>query len=207
MSPRASVPPPPSDGGAEDRPQADLQSAGAVDDAGAPERDEEADVEAAAASALARARRGARDKGLRPGLKPLRRHRRDAGPQTRSGAGRDGRDPALVGEQLDRLMADRGWQLDVAAGAVMGRWPQIVGPDIAEHVTPVSFELGVLTLRADSTAWATQMRLMASAIIGRIDEEAGPGTVIELTVHGPSAPSWSKGLRRVKGQGPRDTYG
>jgi len=53
------VPPPPSDGGAEDRPQADLQSAGAVDDAGAPERDEEADVEAAAASALARARRGA----------------------------------------------------------------------------------------------------------------------------------------------------
>lgn len=167
----------------------------------------EADVAQAAASALARARRAARDRGLRPGLKPLRRRRRDPGEQPRSGSGRDGRDPALVGDQLDRLMADRGWQLDVAAGAIMGRWPQIVGADIAEHVTPVAFELGVLTLRADSTAWATQMRLMSSAVIGRIDEEAGPGTVVELTVHGPSAPSWSKGLRRVKGQGPRDTYG
>ncbi|MEO7059491.1 MAG: DciA family protein [Lapillicoccus sp.] len=167
----------------------------------------EADVAQAAASALARARRAARDKGLRPGLKPLRRRRRDPGEQPRSGTGRDGRDPALVGDQLERLMADRGWQVDVAAGAVMGRWSQIVGADVAAHVTPVSFELGVLTLRADSTAWATQMRLMSSTLLGRIEEEVGPGTVAELAIHGPSAPSWKKGPRRSQGPGPRDTYG
>lgn len=124
-----------------------------------------------------------------------------------SGSGRDGRDPALIGEQLDRLMSDRGWQVDVAVGSVMGRWTHIVGGEVAAHVVPVSFERGVLTVRADSTAWATQMRLLASTLLGRIDAEVGQGTVSELKVNGPSAPSWSKGLRRAQGPGPRDTYG
>ncbi len=161
----------------------------------------------AAASALARARRAARDKGLRPGLRPMRRRRPGGPAPALSGAGRDGRDPALLGDQLDRLMADRGWQVDVAVGSVMGRWPQIVGPDVAAHVTPVSYDAGVLTVRADSTAWATQMRLLSSALLGRLEEEVGAGTVTELKVNGPSAPSWSKGLRRAQGPGPRDTYG
>ena len=161
----------------------------------------------AAAAALARARKAARDKGLRPGLRPMRRRRPGGPAPTLSGAGRDGRDPALLGDQLDRLMADRGWQVDVAVGSVMGRWPQIVGPDVAAHVTPVSYDAGVLTVRADSTAWATQMRLLSSALLGRLEEEVGAGTVTELKVNGPSAPSWSKGLRRAQGPGPRDTYG
>lgn len=161
----------------------------------------------AASAALARARKAARDKGLRPGLRPLRRHRPGPLGQQRSGTGRDGRDPALLGDQLDRFVADRGWQVDVAAGSVMGRWPQIVGPEVAEHVTPVEFRDGVLVLRADSTAWATQMRLLTSTLLGRLDEEAGVGTVTEIKVNGPSAPSWSRGLRRAKGPGPRDTYG
>jgi len=161
----------------------------------------------AAAAALARARKTARDKGLRPGLKPLRRRRPGLTEPTLSGSGRDGRDPALLGDQLDRLLSERGWQVDVAAGSVMGRWPQIVGADVAAHVLPVSFEAGVLTLRADSTAWATQLRLLASMLLARIDEEVGAGTVTELKVNGPSAPSWSRGLRRAQGPGPRDTYG
>jgi predicted nucleic acid-binding Zn ribbon protein len=31
--------------------------------------------------------------------------------------------------------------------------------------------------------------------------------VTDLTVLGPTAPSWVKGPRHVKGRGPRDTYG
>jgi predicted nucleic acid-binding Zn ribbon protein len=113
----------------------------------------------------------------------------------------------LLGEQLDRLLADRGWQVDVAVGSVLGRWPQIVGPEIAEHVEPVAFENGVLTVRAASTAWATQMRLLTSVLLGRLEQEVGAGTVTEVVVAGPSAPSWSKGRRRAQGRGPRDTYG
>lgn len=159
----------------------------------------------APSQALSRARANARDKGLRPGLKPVRRRRPGAGAETARTAGRD---PGLLGDQLDRLVADRGWKVDVAVGAVMGRWPAIVGPEVAQHCAPVTFESGVLTIRADSTAWATQIRLLSSSILARLEAEVGPGTVTDLRITGPSAPSWSRGPRRsTDGRGPRDTYG
>lgn len=158
----------------------------------------------AARSALARARAAARARGLRPGLKPRRRpkdvpaDRRDDG----------GRDPRLLGDQLDRFVAERGWGADVAVGAVIGRWPQIVGPDIAQHCEPVDFSHGVLTVRADSTAWATQLRLLSSSLLGRLADDVGEGTVAEIRVVGPAAPSWTRGGRKAQdGRGPRDTYG
>jgi predicted nucleic acid-binding Zn ribbon protein len=118
-----------------------------------------------------------------------------------------GRDPQLLADELDTFVADRGWQVDVAVGAVIGRWPQIVGAEIAAHCRPVEFVDGVLTIRADSTAWATQLRMLSSSLLGRLAEDVGPDTVTELRIVGPSAPSWSRGLRRTKGRGPRDTYG
>jgi predicted nucleic acid-binding Zn ribbon protein len=173
-----------------------------------PPSDADTRIADAAASALARARAGAAEKGLRPGMRPKKRRRPSGPAPVLSGSARDGRDPALLGEQLDRLLVDRGWKVDVAVGSVMGRWAEIVGPDIAGHVEPVSFVDGVLTVRADSTAWATQMRLLASSLLARIEEEIGAGAVSELKVGGPSAPSWNRGARRSPdSRGPRDTYG
>jgi predicted nucleic acid-binding Zn ribbon protein len=170
--------------------------------------DENEAAAVASALALARARKAAADKGLRPGLRPLRRRRpTNQPPGTPSGSGPDARDPLLLGEQLEKFVSDRGWQVDVAVGSVIGRWPQIVGPDVAEHVQPVSFDDGVLTLRAASTAWATQMRLLTSVLLGRLEQEVGAGTVTEIVVTGPSGPTWAKGRRRAPGRGPRDTYG
>lgn len=160
----------------------------------------------AASAALARAREAARAKGLRPGSRPAPRRRRSAD-AVFSGSAVDGRDPLVLGDQLDRLLIDRGWKVDVAAGAVMGRWPVIVGIDVARHCTPVTFEDGVLVVRADSTAWATQLRLMAPTLLERLEAETGQGVVTELRIVGPSAPSWSRGPRRSRGPGPRDTYG
>jgi predicted nucleic acid-binding Zn ribbon protein len=178
-----------------------------VDDVPEPS-DEATRIADAAASALARARAAAADKGLRPGMKPRKRRRPIGDAAVLSGSARDGRDPSLLGDQLDRLLVDRGWKVDVAVGSVMGRWAEIVGPDIAGHVEPLTFVDGVLTVRADSTAWATQMRLLSSSLLARIDEEIGAGAVKELRVVGPSAPSWSRGARRSPdSRGPRDTYG
>lgn len=170
--------------------------------------DEDTRIADAAASALARARAAAAEKGLRPGMRPKKRRRPIGHAPVLSGSARDGRDPALLGDQLDRLLLDRGWKVDVAVGSVMGRWPEIVGPDIAGHVEPLTFVDGILTVRADSTAWATQMKLLASSLLARIDEEIGAGAVSELKVVGPGAPSWSRGARRSPdSRGPRDTYG
>lgn len=161
----------------------------------------------AAADALARARAVARGKGLRPGSRPAKRRAKDLPADVRA-RGRSDRDLHLLGDEVRDLIDQRGWQVDVAAGSVMGRWPQIVGPEVAAHSGPVAFELGVLTVRADSTAWATQLRLLSSTLMTRLAEEAGIGVVTELRVVGPGAPSWTRGPRTVSdGRGPRDTYG
>ena len=44
---------------------------------------------------------------------------------------------------------------------VFSRWEAIVGHDVGQHVKPESFADGRLVVRTDSTAWATQMKLLA----------------------------------------------
>jgi predicted nucleic acid-binding Zn ribbon protein len=124
-----------------------------------------------------------------------------------SGPGPDPRDPQLFGAVLERLMKQRGWQRPAAEATVFGAWEKVVGPDIAQHSRPLKLDAGVLTVEAESTAWATQLRLLAGNLLKRIAAEVGHNVVTKLNIHGPAAPSWNKGPRRVQGRGPRDTYG
>ncbi|WP_409484195.1 DUF721 domain-containing protein [Arsenicicoccus dermatophilus] len=165
-------------------------------------------AETAAAAALQRARSVARAKGLRPGSRPRRRRRPAEILLSGTGVDAAGRDPLLLGDTLAHLVAGRGWQSEVKVGSVIGRWPQVVGSEVAEHSEPLTFDDGILTVRASSTAWATQLRLMTSTILGRLTAEVGEGVVEQLRVVGPGAPRWSRGRRRsTDGRGPRDTYG
>ncbi|MEV0728634.1 DciA family protein [Polymorphospora sp. NPDC050346] len=124
-----------------------------------------------------------------------------------SGPGPDPRDPQLFGDVLARLVKARGWQQPAAEATVFGAWERVVGPDVAKHSRPVKLEDGELTVEAESTAWATQLRLLAASLLRRIAAEVGHNVVRKLHIHGPAAPSWSRGPRRVRGRGPRDTYG
>lgn len=125
-----------------------------------------------------------------------------------SGAHPDERDPAPLASTVQRLVDDSGWSTDVSVHTVLGRWAQIVGPEVAAHSTPLSYSDGVVTVTADSTAWATQLRLLAANVVARMNAELGEGSVVRIKVDGPSGPSWRKGKRSVRdGRGPRDTYG
>lgn len=124
-----------------------------------------------------------------------------------SGPGPDPRDPQLFGAMLERLMKQRGWQKPAAEATVFGAWEKVVGEDIAKHSRPIKLEEGVLTVEAESTAWATQLRLLTGRLLKSIAAEVGHNVVKRLNIHGPAAPSWNRGPRRVQGRGPRDTYG
>lgn len=96
----------------------------------------------------------------------------------------------------------------MAVGAVFGRWREIVGPGLAEHTAPESFADGEVIVTADSTAWATQVRLLAPTLVRRLNEELGEGTVKRVKVRGPAGGPRAAGGLRVRGsRGPRDTYG
>ncbi|SCE86850.1 Predicted nucleic acid-binding protein, contains Zn-ribbon domain (includes truncated derivatives) [Micromonospora coriariae] len=124
-----------------------------------------------------------------------------------SGPGPDPRDPQPLSVVLNRLVKARGWQQPAAEATVFGAWERVVGAEVAQHSRPVKLENGELTVEARSTAWATQLRLLAGSLLKQIAREVGHNVVRKLHIHGPAAPSWSKGPRRVRGRGPRDTYG
>lgn len=125
-----------------------------------------------------------------------------------SGAHPDERDPQLLDATLGRLVADHGWTLELKVHAVFARWPDLVGAEVAQHCQPASFVDGKLVVRAGSTAWATQLKLLAPTLLRRLNEEIGHGSVTLIEIEGPTAPSWKKGRFSARdGRGPRDTYG
>lgn len=130
----------------------------------------------------------------------------------RSGARSDGRDPLALGSAINRLITERGWETPAAVGGVMGRWPQIVGDDLAKHCVPLRYDddpdARVLTVSCDSTAWATQLRLLAPQLVARLNADLGQGTVRMIKVVGPGGPERRYGPLRAPGsKGPGDTYG
>ncbi|MEU6525954.1 DciA family protein [Streptomyces sp. NPDC046924] len=128
----------------------------------------------------------------------------------RSGARGDRRDPMALGAAINRLLTERGWEAPAAVGGVMGRWPEIVGEDVAKHCEPERYDEDerVLFVRCDSTAWATNLRLLAPTLVARLNEDLGHGTVRLIKVSGPGGPARRYGPLRAPGStGPGDTYG
>ena len=116
-------------------------------------------------------------------------------------------DPQPLSTALDGLLGDQGWRTAAAIGSVFGRWDQLVGPDVAAHTRPERFHDGELVVIADSAAWATQVRLLTSAVLRRLNEELGHGTVTRVVVRGP-APPRRMGPLRVRGtREHNDDYG
>lgn len=94
-------------------------------------------------------------------------------------------DPQPLNAALGGLLSARGWRQKASVGAVFGDWPAIVGPQLAAHTKPDSFDEGELTVIADSDTWATQLRLLAAQVLKRLAEEGAPA-VTRLRVQGPS---------------------
>lgn len=142
-------------------------------------------------------------RGARPGKAAVPRQRRA------------GRDPMLVGDALEEVIGERGWGQVSALAALQADWPGIVGAELADHLVIETLDEGILTLRAESTAWATNVSLMRAdlqatitgALTAALGSAAAEAAVRTVVVLGPQGPTWAAGPRRVKGRGPRDTYG
>ena len=145
-----------------------------------------------------------------PGRKTQVRRTTQRGPRTGrvSGAHPDDRDPQPLDVALTRVVDDHGWQVDLKVASMFARWAELVGAEVGAHSRAESFADGRLVVRTDSTAWATQLKLLVPAVVRRLNEDLGHGTVVVIEVLGPHAPSWKHGTRSVRdGRGPRDTYG
>jgi predicted nucleic acid-binding Zn ribbon protein len=145
-----------------------------------------------------------------PGRKSAVRRKNERAPRTGrvSGAHPDDRDPQTLDAALTRVVDDHGWQVDLKVASMFARWAELVGDEVGAHSRAESFADGKLVVRTDSTAWATQLKLLTPTVVRRLNDDLGHGTVVVIEVLGPHAPSWKHGQRSVRdGRGPRDTYG
>ena len=117
-------------------------------------------------------------------------------------------EPEKLSNLLSDIVTTRDWKKGIAEGNLFTKWSEIVGAEIAQHCEPITLFEGKLTIRAETSAWATQLQLLSTELLKNIRSRSEGALVEELRVIGPDAPSWKRGLRTIKGaRGPRDTYG
>ncbi|MCU1527366.1 MAG: hypothetical protein JWP75_1129 [Frondihabitans sp.] len=118
-----------------------------------------------------------------------------------------GRDPRGISDVILGVTTELGWNSTLAQSDLMAAWPQIVGEDLSGHSTLVAIEDGTLTVQCESTAWATQLRLMRAQVTTAIITTYPEAGIESIRFLGPNTPTWKRGPRSVPGRGPRDTYG
>lgn len=117
-----------------------------------------------------------------------------------------GRDPLSLGLALESMTHEQGWQEPLDRARILNSWSETVGPDVAQHTRPELHE-DQLVVRCSSTAWAINLRMMRSQLLGRIRQAHPSVKINDISFRGPDAPSWKTGPRSTPGRGPRDTYG
>jgi predicted nucleic acid-binding Zn ribbon protein len=78
---------------------------------------------------------------------------------------------------------------------VQGVWPEIAGPGLSAHATPVSERDGVVTVACESAVWAQELELLGPDLLTRFGDALATGP-------GGSAGGSVKQLRFVVGSAP-----
>ena len=81
-------------------------------------------------------------------------------------------EPVPITASLDGIMKSLRGTDRIQIGGGFGKWPDAVGENVAAHVRPVRLDQGVLTVEADDSAWATQVKFLSGTITARLAEVA-----------------------------------
>lgn len=93
-----------------------------------------------------------------------------------------GPDPRRLPEVLDQVLAGLGAPSADAVVTISERWPDLIGAEVAAHVTPVSVEHGRLTMQADGPAWASHVRWAEADLLSRLAAMIGPDVVTSVMI-------------------------
>jgi predicted nucleic acid-binding Zn ribbon protein len=112
--------------------------------------------------------------------------------------------PYGIREALAKLSRRLGLPDPSRAGAVWGRWEELVGAEIAGHARPSSLRGGVLRVRADSPGWAHELGYMREEIQARVNAGLDHPVVTEVRVYTGSPEPAAEGRAARRRGVPRD---
>ena len=80
--------------------------------------------------------------------------------------------PAPLSEVLDQVLKTAGVHAAVKERLVLAQWVKIAGDAFASHAEAVKIENGVLFLRAENSAWRSQLHFFKGDLIKNINRFA-----------------------------------
>jgi predicted nucleic acid-binding Zn ribbon protein len=87
-----------------------------------------------------------------------------------------------LADALAAVRAELGLPADDVVGALVARWSEVVGADVAAHATLLSVRDGVATIAVDSPPWATQLRFLETAFVTRARAVTGSDAIRAISV-------------------------
>lgn len=110
--------------------------------------------------------------------------------------GKPGRDPTELGNVMSTIAGNGVWSTNLKLAQLRNHWDQVVGPGVAAHSAVADFSGGVLTIRAESTVWATQLTYLIPQLTETIRGNLKGLTINEIRVTGPAVGYSRKWARR-----------
>jgi len=90
--------------------------------------------------------------------------------------------PKTISAALDHLLGTmRAPSTDVLS-AVFGRWPEIVGADIAAHSRPTAIDGEVVVVAVDDPAWAAELKWLRAEVVARVAEITETTRITDIRV-------------------------
>ncbi|KFI44772.1 Protein of unknown function [Bifidobacterium bohemicum] len=107
--------------------------------------------------------------------------------------GKPGREPDKLGGVMSSIAENGGWTLHLRLAQLRNHWDQVVGEAIARHSDVVGFNDGVLTIRAESNSWTTQLTYLKPQLIATLRQRLPGLEIREIRVTGPQSHHFSRG--------------
>lgn len=116
--------------------------------------------------------------------------------------GKPGRDPTTLGSVAGLIARENHWTPYLKIAQLRTHWDQVVGPVVAQHSQVTGVVDGVMTIRAETPAWATQLTYLVPQFEQIIKERLDGLDIREIRVVGPR-PESKRGLYRGGRRGRR----
>ena len=104
-------------------------------------------------------------------------------------------DPAGIKNLLAQLASQWGMQSPLEVARLFNSWEQIVGAEIAAKCRPTSLKDGLLKVRTESPAWASQFKYFGPEVAKQVNLQLGKPLVREVKIWLQPGPE-----TRLKGQ-------
>lgn len=88
-------------------------------------------------------------------------------------AGRVSAEPCSIGAALWGTLAALGLEERLRCEAVLWRWRELVGHDVARHAMPLRVQDGVLWVGVQNSVWAAQLAYLRSDLLRLLEEGTG----------------------------------